>query len=67
MQQYPQYTVSLQNYSGAYFDEAHFDYIADCKKWAKGRGKTYDFGQWHKYTVIITDPQGDVVKVYKDC
>ena len=47
------YTVSLTNHQGATFDSGEFTSIKEARSWAAGRGQTYEFGQWHNYTVDI--------------
>ena len=49
------YRVSLVNYYGVVFDCGHFTNLKVARRWATGRGETYDmYGDcWHKYTVVI--------------
>lgn len=47
------YLVSLINYSGCIFDTEEFTNLKKARSWASGRNMTFDFGEWHKYTVSI--------------
>ena len=61
------YLVSLTNKSGATFDTERFETLAECKEWAKGRGKTFDFGEWNDYTVRIYEIGNlDPIEEYKE-
>ena len=48
-----EYTVLLTNYQGATFDNTKGTNLRELRSWASGRGKTFEFGQWHKYSVCI--------------
>ena len=59
------YIAGLKNHSGATFDIGEFDDIKAVKKWAKGRGKTIDFGVEYDYTVTIKDGNGEIIDEYQ--
>lgn len=59
------YLVRLTNSQGAVFDSKSGD-IEELKQWAKGRGQTFEFGEWHDYTVTITDENGDLIAEYME-
>lgn len=61
------YFASLTNIQGATFDTAGFDNIEEAKEWAKERGQTFYFGEWHDYTVRIYETGNlDPVEEYKE-
>jgi len=47
------YKILLTNEQGATFDSETFTNLKEAKKWSSGRGETFNFGKWHKYTVTV--------------
>jgi hypothetical protein len=60
------YFVELSNNSGATFDSTTGTSIKELEEWAKGRGRTFNFGEWHDYTVDIYDDNGNLIKEYQE-
>lgn len=59
------YSVALINYSGCVFDtNDSFTNLKEARSWATGRGQTFDFGNWHDYTVEILK-NGEPFKKYR--
>ena len=58
------YNVSLINADGGNFDNAEFTNLDDARKWAKGRGQTFNFDEWMDYTVKIRK-NGEDFEEYK--
>lgn len=56
------YIVKLINHQGCIFDNGEFTNLRKARKWASGRGETFEFGKFHKYTVHIIKNR----KYYKD-
>ena len=60
------YFVKLTNFQGAVFDSESGEDIKELKTWARGRGRTFDFGEYHDYTVDIYDDNGNLIKEYQE-
>ena len=62
------YVASLTNAQGATFDTGTFDSIEEAKEWAKGRGQTFEFGEWKDYVVRIrkSDDIYDYIEEYHE-
>lgn len=58
------YFVYLTNYQGARFDSEEFESLEEAEAWSSGRGETFDFGEYHKYTVNIFK-NGEMLKEYQ--
>lgn len=59
-----EYKVFLTNHQGCSFDSDVFTSLRTAKKWASGRGETFDFGKWHKYNVQISKNGEEFLNYY---
>ena len=62
------YVASLTNAQGATFDTGTFDSVEEAKEWAKGRGQTFEYGEWKDYVVRIrkSDDIYDYIEEYHE-
>ena len=62
------YFASLTNIQGATFDTDGFETVEEAKEWAKGRGQTFEYGEWKDYVVRIrkSDDIYDYIEEYHE-